>query len=190
MKERKLYTKYNTGEHWKNHSTTYAKTFLDFLKEKKFSGILFDLGCGNGRDVNFFKNHNLNAKGIDLNDKYISEAKVNFPNLCFEIQDIENLNFDDNSIDAFYMINVIHYLDEKKSLNEVFRKLKHGGYLFIHFNLEIKDNEGNMDYSKKEEEIYSLISKFYIIKKKIFKRVDTEPVNHTHKIIELILQKP
>ncbi|MCX6751029.1 MAG: class I SAM-dependent methyltransferase [Candidatus Pacearchaeota archaeon] len=189
MNERKLYKKYHPGKHWENHQTIYAESFLKFLKQKNFSGVVVDLGCGNGRDVNFFSKNGLNVKGIDLDEEEISIAKKNFPGLCFELQDIEQLTFEDDSVDAFFMINVIHYLNKEKSIREISRKLKKKGYLFIHFNLEIKDNRGNIDYSQKEDEIFDLIKNFKVIKKKIFDRVDTKPLKHTHKIMELILQK-
>jgi len=189
MKEKVLYEKYNSGKHWENHPTIYAERFLDFLKERRFSGLLIDLGCGSGRDVNFFSKNGLDVKGIDLDEKEISLAKKNFPEICFEIQDVEKLSFVDKSIDYIFMINVIHYLDKEKAIKEVYRTLKDGGYFFIHFNLEIKDNNDKIDYSQKEEEILSLVKDFKIIKKKIFKRVDTKPLKHTHKIMELVLQK-
>jgi len=189
MKEKILYEKYSSGKHWENHPTIYAERFLDFLRERKFSGLLVDLGCGNGRDLNFFSKNGLSVKGIDLDEKEISIAKKDFPELYLEIQDIERLTFEDNSIDAFFMINVIHYLDKEKAIKNIYKKLRKGGYLFIHFNLEIKE-DNNLDYSQKEEEIIFLIKEFNIIKKKIFKRIDTKPFKHTHKIMELILQKP
>jgi SAM-dependent methyltransferase len=189
MKEKVLYEKYSSGKHWENHPTIYAESFLKFLKQKSFSGLLVDLGCGNGRDVNFFRKNGLNVKGIDINEKEISIAKKNLPDLCLEIQDIEKLAFTNNSIGAFFMINVIHYIDKGKSLKEVYRKLKKKGYFFIHFNIEIKDNKGNIDYSQQEGEILSLIKDFKIIKKRIFNRIDIKPIEHTHKIMELILQK-
>jgi len=81
-------------------------------------------------------------------------------------------------------------LDKTKAINEIFRTLKSKGYFFIHFNLSIMDKEGNEDYHHSEEEVLKLVSKFKILHKKILKRVDHKPIEHTHKIIELILQKP
>jgi SAM-dependent methyltransferase len=189
MKEKDLYNKYNPGKHWESHPTIYAESFLKFLIQEKFSGLLVDLGCGRGRDVNYFKENGLNVKGIDISKEEINLAKGTFPDSCFEVQDIENLEFKDNSISAIFMINVIHYLDKEKAMRNILKALEKRGYLFIHFNLEIKDNKGNVDYYQKEGEILSLVKEFKIIKKKIFERVDTKPLEHTHKIMELILQK-
>ena len=86
------------------------------------------------------------------------------------------------------MINVIHYTNQKKVLNEIFRVLKVNGYAFIYFNIEIKD-ENDIDYHQDEKEILDLISNFKIIEKNVFTRTDAIPKIHTHKIMELILQK-
>jgi len=56
--------------------------------------------------------------------------------------------------------------------------------------MKIIDNNGNIDYIHKEKDILSLVSKFNIVKKRIFKRIDYQPIKHEHQVIELILQKP
>ncbi len=189
MQEEKLYNKYLYGKHWNNHPIVYAQSFAEFLRKNNFTGTIVDIGCGNGRDINFFTNYGFDCFGIDCLEDEIVFAKQRFPKLNFETQNVEKLEFDDNSVDAFFMINVIHYVDKKKALSEILRTLKPGGYFFIHFNVEIKDNCGNIDYKHDEKDIMNLVSNFDVIHKKVFERVDIEPVKHTHKIIELILQK-
>lgn len=189
MEEKGLYLKYCNGKHWDNHPTFYAQLFANFLRSKNFDGLLVDLGCGIGRDVNFFNERKINAKGIDL-AKEIALAKDKFPKLDFEVQNIESLSFKDNSIGAYYMINVIHYLEKEKALNEIFRTLMPGGYFFIHFNLFIRDKKGEIDYTISEEDALKLLSKFDVIRKRVFERIDDEPIEHTHKVMELLLQKP
>lgn len=189
MPARELFIKYQKGRHWENHPTIYAEKFANFLKNKNFSGIILDVGCGTGRDVNVFSKYFV-VLGIDYSKKEIKRAKKNFPACRFEVQNAEKLNFKDETISAIHCINVIHYIDEKRVFKEFFRVLKPKGYIFIHFNLEIKDNEtGKLDYFKKEKDILKLISNFEIVKRKIFKRVDSIPRKHTHRILELILQK-
>jgi ubiquinone/menaquinone biosynthesis C-methylase UbiE len=189
MKEQQLYQKYSDGRHWENHPTLYAERFSEFLKEKKFGGLIADLGCGDGRDVNVFSENGFNALGIDCSEKEIANAKHKFPDLKFEVQDAEALQFKNNSVDSFFMINVIHYLDKKKAIEEILRTLKTKGYLFIHFNVEIRDINGKLDYQHSENNIRKLISKFNIVHENIFERTDYKPVEHRHIIMELILQK-
>ena len=190
MEEQKLYQKYSTGRHWEKHPTLYAESFAEFLKEKNFEGLLVDIGCSNGRDVKVFSKLGFNTLGIDNIQEEIVNNKTKLPELKFEIQNVENLEFENNSIDAFFMINVIHYVRKEKAIQEVFRTLKPKGYFFIHFNIDVIDKNGNIDYHHDQEDILKLVSKFKILQKNIFERVDQEPVEHKHKILELILQKP
>lgn len=190
MREQDLYDKYLSGRHWGEHGTNHAEFFAEFLKKQNLNGLLVDAGCGEGRDVNLFNKSDFNALGIDASKDEIGLAKRIYPNSDFEIQNVEELEFEDNSISAFFMINVIHYLDKPKAINEIFRTLKPKGYFFIHFNLSIIDEGGSEDYRHSEEEVLKLVSRFKIIHKKVFERVDYKPLEHTHKIIELILQKP
>lgn len=189
MQEEVLFEKYNNGRHWEKRPTIYAEKFVDFLKEKNFNGLIIDIGCGNGRDVNVFTQASFDAWGIDYLQKEIDIAKNKFPQISFEVQNVESLEFEDNSVDAFFMINVIHYVEKIKAMKEILRTLKSKGYFFIHFNIEIVDKAGKVDYSHSEEEIMKLVSEFKIVHKKVFERIDKIPVEHKHKIIELILQK-
>jgi len=189
MQSKKLYQKYAESRHWEKHPTLYAETFAKFLKTVNFNGLIVDIGCGNGRDVNVFSDFGFNALGVDNSKKEIEFDRKKFPELKFEIQDAENLKFKDDSVGAFFMINVIHYLNKEKAIQEIFRTLKPLGYFFIHFNVDITDKSGNADYHQDEEDILKLVSKFKIVDKKLFERVDYQPVEHRHKIMELILQK-
>ncbi len=190
MQSKTLYQKYSDGRHWEKHPTLYAETFAEFLKSVNFEGMIVDVGCGIGRDVNVFSKLGFNAFGIDNSKQEIENCKKKFPELKFEVQEAEKLKFKDNSVDAFFMINVIHYVDKEKAIQEIFRALKPHRYFFIHFNMDIIDKNGKVDYHHNQEDILKLVSKFKIIRQKLFERVDHQPIEHKHKIMELILQKP
>ncbi|MFC1632857.1 class I SAM-dependent methyltransferase [Patescibacteria group bacterium] len=189
MKEEKLYRKYNNSRHWEEHPTVYAEAFADFLKNKNFSGLIVDIGCSSGRDVEVFSKSGFSTMGIDCSKEEIDLAETKYPKLKFELQNIENSILKDNSVGAYFMINVIHYVNKEKAVQEIYRTLKSGGYFFIHFNLDIVDKDGNNDYHHDENDIMQLVSMFNIIHRKIVKRKDRRPVMHTHRILELILQK-
>jgi SAM-dependent methyltransferase len=189
MKSQQLYNKYNASRHWENHPTVYAEHFAKFLKDKNFKGLILDVGCGNGRDVNIFHGFGFDTLGVDNSEKEIESAKEKFPELKFEVQDAEKLNFKDNSIGAVFMINIIHYVHKEKAIQEILRTLTSGGYLFIHFNIDVIDQEGNVDYHHEPEDILKLISKFKVSQKRVFERIDSQPMKHKHEIMELILQK-
>ncbi len=186
MNNKDLFQKYN-DRHWEFHPTKYAEEFSEFLKNKNFAGLIIDAGCGTGRDVNVFYKNGFNVLGIDNSKEEIKKAKEKYPNCKFQERDIETLDLKD--VGAFFMINVIHYVNAEKALNSIFNYLKKGRFLFIHFNLMIIDEQGNIDYEQKEEEINKLISKFEIIQKEFIERVDLKPKKHKHKILQFILQR-
>lgn len=190
MQSQKLYQKYANGRHWEKHPTIYAETFAGFLNSVNFKGLIVDIGCGNGRDVDVFSKLGFDTLGIDNFKEEVDSDKKKFPELKFEVQDAENLNFKDDSAGAFFMINVIHYVDKEKTIQEIFRALKPNGYFFVHFNIDIKDSGGRVDYHQDQDDILRLVSKFEIIRQNLFERTDCQPIEHKHKILELILQKP
>lgn len=189
MEEKLLYEKYKEGKHWEKHPTIYAQRFAKFLNKHEFKGLLVDAGCGNGRDVNVLNKNRFNVLGIDISAKEIKLAAQNYPDAKFEQQNIERLKFSDESVGAFFMINVIHYVKKEKALKEIYRTLRKKGLLLVHFNISIIDDEGVVDYEHKENDIFKLVSDFDIVEKRIFERVDSIPKKHTHKIMELIVQK-
>jgi len=191
MENVELFNKYAHGEHWKKHPTFYAESFSNFLKDQNFKGTLVDAGCGNGRDAEVFVQRLPEAKviGVDKDQKEIEDDIICVPGATFMVENIEFLSFRDNQIGAYFMINVIHYLDQKKALAEIYRTLKPKGYLFVHFNLEILGVNGELDYQQDEKDIRRLISFFEVVKEDRFERFDTTPTKHTHKILQLILQK-
>jgi len=190
MHNQKLFNKYNKGTHWIGHPTEYAEHFSQFLKNKDFNGLLIDVGCGSGRDVSVFKQNGFNTKGIDNSEESIQSARSTYKGCNFNIGNAEQLIFENESIDAFFMINVIHYIDPQKAVKEIKRTLKKNGYFFIHFNLKIIDKNGNTDYEQKRSKIDQLLKDFQVIEERVFERIDQKPVEHTHTILELILQKP
>jgi SAM-dependent methyltransferase len=53
--------------------------------------VVLDLGCGFGDLWAFFKNRNIDIKyhGIDINPALVEEAKKRFPNVEFDVKDIQ-----------------------------------------------------------------------------------------------------
>lgn len=195
MKNKKLFDKYRDGNHWEKHPTIYAERFLLFLKNEvdpeSYPEIIVDLGCGNGRDVDYFIAHGMNARGFDNDVKVIAGARKKFPKhaTSFCLQNIHYLKTS-KIRQAYYCVNVMHYVNPKKVLMQIHETLKPGGYAFIHFNLKIIDNNGLLDYYQKKSDVYKLLGALRIVAENHFSREDSTPVPHTHHIMQVILQKP
>lgn len=189
MQNQQLYDKYLQGRHWETHPTLYAERFADFLSTKDFRGSIVDLGCGSGRDVDVFQRRGFAVVGFDYDPIVVSQARNLFPSSTFEVGNTESLTLKPESIGALFMINVIHYVDQQKTFDEMIRVLRPGGYLFVHFNLKITDMLGNVDYKQSRGEILKIITGWRIIEELVLQRHDTVPIPHDHEILEMILQK-
>jgi ubiquinone/menaquinone biosynthesis C-methylase UbiE len=84
------------------------------------------LGCGAGEECAYIKS--LGAKrvvGIDISKSLIETAKKNFPDIEFEVMDMEKLNFAKSFFDLVYSSLVLHYVEDwTKTLNKIRRVLK------------------------------------------------------------------
>ena len=186
---RQLYNKYSEGRHWDNHTIEHANRFAEFLEAKNTTKSIADIGCRSGRDVQVFTLRGFRSIGIDRSLDEIYRAKNRCPEAHFMVQDAEQLGLLDDSIDAVHIINTIHYVNQGKAITEINRVLRKGGYLFIHFNLDIVDRTGKKDYHQEETEIRTLVEAFETCAERRFKRTDRTPIEHTHTILELILMK-
>ena len=119
----------------------YRQTYiLEMIKEiqlPKESKIL-DVGCGPGELLLELRGDYEFLAGIDIAQEMITiannklEKKSSNKKLIFEVGDIENLRFDDNTFDLIICSGVIEYLkDDEGWIKEIKRTLKPGGYLII-----------------------------------------------------------
>jgi len=106
---------------------TWVVKFLDNLKS---NSMVYDLGCGNGRNMNY---NNLNFIGIDNCENFIkicSEKQLKVIN-----SNITNIPLTDNSADAIICIAVFHHLFSEnskiKALMEMKRLVKNGGKILL-----------------------------------------------------------
>lgn len=99
--------------------------------------IILCLGCGAGEECAHIKS--LGAKkvvGVDISKSLINTAKENFPDIEFQVMDMEKLKFAQSSFDLVYSSLVLHYVkDWTKVLSEVRKVLKKNGtFLFSTHN--------------------------------------------------------
>jgi len=96
---------------------------------------VLDLGCGNGRWFELFKEKKVDYVGVDFSEKLIEIAKKNYPQAKFQMTDVLNLPFPNNYFDKIYSIAVLHHIPSEefrlKSLKEAKRVLKPEGLLIL-----------------------------------------------------------
>lgn len=99
---------------------------LPDLKGKR----VLSIGCGSGEDSNYLKLQGAaESVGIDISAKLIKIAKQSYSDCSFEIMDMEQLSFHDNSFDFVYSSLAIHYIEDwTKVFQEAYRVLKPKSY--------------------------------------------------------------
>lgn len=102
---------------------------LKSFKPKK----ILDLGCGSGAftarlSAAFPKS---DVIGIDISGGIIKRAKISYPNIKFEVGDIEKTKYKPNSIDLICYTGILHHFPDFSNVaKEGYRILKPGGHFF------------------------------------------------------------
>lgn len=126
-------------------SNTRSGTWEDLNYLKKFvadSDKVLDLGCGNGRVIELFRDKKIDYTGVDNSKKLIGIAKKRYENYTsgnlsrqFVVGDALNLSFKNSTFDKIYSIAVFHHIPSKEFrlefLKEAKRVLKKDGLLVM-----------------------------------------------------------
>jgi len=106
--------------------------FKDLVKNGE---KILDLGCGNGRFLEFFRDKKIEYMGVDSSEKLIDIAKKKYPNFQFLVADALSLPFLENSFDKVFSISVFHHIPSEELrlqfLKEIKRILKPKGTLIL-----------------------------------------------------------
>jgi ubiquinone/menaquinone biosynthesis C-methylase UbiE len=104
-----------------------------FIQNLKGTKIL-DVGCGPGRDVKYFSNHNLKVTGVDLSDRFLDIASKNVPGAKFIQMDMRSLDFSDNTFDGIWASVSFLHIQKKDAVDTLIglrRILKSDGLMYI-----------------------------------------------------------
>ncbi|MBI2507979.1 methyltransferase domain-containing protein [Candidatus Woesearchaeota archaeon] len=142
--------------------------FISFLPR---NAKILDIGCGSGRDVQYFMDYGFQAVGIDASEKMIEEAKRRVTDGGFKIMKMQSLDFPKESFDAAWILDAISFIDKKdilKFLPSLYNVLKNDAVIFISARQGVGETE--VEYEKLgnnkikiaffyQEEIEELLSK-------------------------------
>lgn len=108
--------------------------FFKYLEKNVKDLDVLDYGCGIGSSMEKVINYNpKKITGIDISEvsiqKAISKLKDAKINIECLVENCENTKIDSNSFDIVYGTGILHHLQLDKSLNEIYRLLKHSGTL-------------------------------------------------------------
>ena len=110
---------------------------------------ILDIGCGSGRDVQYFMDYGFQAVGIDASENMISEAKRRVVEGSFEVMNMQSLDFQKESFGAAWVLDAISFIDKtdvQKFLSSIYEVLKKDGVIFISARQGVGETE--IEYEK------------------------------------------
>lgn len=157
----------------------YEKPAMYSLVPNIDSKNVLSIGCGAGIDSAHLKVLGAEKSvGIDISSGQIDIAKQEHPECQFEVMDMENLSFGDETFDFVYSSLAIHYVEDWTSVfKEVYRVLKPNSYFLfscghpVKYSMESVDTETSrvhrLEISKNKNTKEYTITGDYIARKKI-----------------------
>jgi len=139
---------------YENESKSFSDTrfciwnaVYQFGKQFQKHHKVLDAGCGNGKNIQFFKDK-CQISGFDKSHNLVEICHLQQFNVEYGI--VENIQYPDNSYDFVICVAVIHHIDTDicrvKAITEMMRVLQPGGkLLFTCWALETDE------YSKKRK---------------------------------------
>jgi len=133
--EKKFFNESCTASPWitfnKNGQKAIFRVFEKYVLPRQGETVV-DMGCGTGEFSNELRKYNLNVIGIDISEKSIQACKEKYgKNIQFNVQDIEQTECEDESVDIIFFGGILHHFPtRKKVFKEAYRILKKGGRIF------------------------------------------------------------
>ena len=114
------------------NSLIQCRVRLDRVEAFARGGTILDIGCGIGLFLREAKFRGWHVHGIDVSPFAVSYARQELGLETVKQMDVENLDYDHDSMDAVTLYHVIEHVISPRSLLESIRGiLKKGGLLFI-----------------------------------------------------------
>jgi len=109
---------------------------LEFLEKYVYDNEkILDVGCGNGRLYELFKERTVDYYGIDFSEELVGIAGKRYPQFKFQVADALNLPFPASFFDKVFGIAIFHHIPSKelraRFLKEIKRVLRPDGSLVI-----------------------------------------------------------
>lgn len=98
---------------------------------------LLDIGCGNGRAYQLFRDAAIEYEGVDVSPELINIARRLHPDILatFRVGSMLSLPYEDASFDVTTAVAVLHHIPSarlrRQALAEAYRVLKPGGWLLL-----------------------------------------------------------
>jgi SAM-dependent methyltransferase len=131
----KYLIQHGAGETW-NWETPAGKVRwkrrVDMLRSALAPGAeVLELGCGTGYFTRELIDSGAEITAIDISPDLLDVARkeIKAPNVVFTLDNAYRMSFPDHRFDNVIGSSVLHHLDIRKALSEIYRVLKPGGAL-------------------------------------------------------------
>jgi 2-polyprenyl-3-methyl-5-hydroxy-6-metoxy-1,4-benzoquinol methylase len=125
----------------------FANNFCQNMK-------ILDAGCGEGYGSCFISEKATEVVGIDISEEAVQHARTKYTkdNIKYEVMNVQNLQFKNDSFDVVLSFQVIEHLsDASKFLKEIKRVLKNNGMAIVGTpNKALCNGKDNGEYHLKE----------------------------------------
>lgn len=179
----------------------YSHNLLNELERKNFDQLILnwyasqipkdetilEIGAGPGQISGYLNNQGVNCIGTDISPEMVENARENFPDIKFEVQDFFDLTYMDNTffgVVGFYAIVNYSLENIKPIFDEMKRVLKQSG-LFL-FSFHIFEGEEKAHVQKFFNEEGSELTFYYYKVDEIKKLVSSLEFE----IIDIIIRYP
>ena len=168
-----------------------VKMLTEFVQP---DSALLELGCGTGYFTQEIAKTGANIVAIDISPELlkIAENNVQNKNVSFKEENAYNMTFEDNRFDYILGSSVLHHLDIKKAISEIYRVLKDGGVIaFTEPNMMNPQIalQKNIPYLKRklgdspDETAFFRWSITSLLKKQGFKKIEIKTFDFLHPAI-------
>nr|WP_075574655.1 methyltransferase domain-containing protein [Ezakiella massiliensis] len=113
---------------------SWGRSYLEIKKEYK----VLDLGCGGGRNIEYFLTKANKVYGIDHSETSVKMASdinkeaIESGRCQISVGDVRSLPFENESIDIITAFETIYFWDDiEECFKEIYRLLKNGGQFLI-----------------------------------------------------------
>jgi 2-polyprenyl-3-methyl-5-hydroxy-6-metoxy-1,4-benzoquinol methylase len=121
-------------------STSRQKLFWPELQKLaipvKAGDRVLDLGCGQGRLLEIFKDRSIDYLGLDQSASLIKIAKINYPTFNFQVLNLESIDkLSERNFNYIFCVAVLHHIPGTEErvvvLRKMAEKLAPGGQIII-----------------------------------------------------------
>jgi ubiquinone/menaquinone biosynthesis C-methylase UbiE len=175
---------------WQNQIYKYSlakrfkfETLKKMFKLEKESRVL-DIGSGNGIISKMLSKESDFVYSLEPNKIYFEESKKILNSSRVFNEKAEKIHFKGNFFNYVFLLDVLYYTNEKKTISECYRVLKKGGYLMVSFpysnptvnlkklkrimGLDLKHEGGIREDYNLEDISHLFLKKFKIVEKRYY----------------------